>query len=100
MTEASTSGWSGNLEDKALIVLLQGNALAVKVLEEGNRIFAGEAGQLLETSNIHQATAKWGKLRGEPAERGRMDEHVVAAHANDDLFSLQRCYESAHVGFF
>ena len=96
----STSRCTGNLENKALVVLLQGDALAVKVLEEGDRIFAGEAGQLLETSNIDQAAAKWGKLRGESAKRGRVDEQVVAAHADDGLVSLQRCYEAAHVGLF
>ena len=63
----SISRCTGNLENKALVVLLQGDALAVKILEEGDRIFAGEAGQLLETSNIHQAAAKWGQLRGESA---------------------------------
>src|SRR6266567_740233 len=70
----STSRCTGNLEDKTLVVLLQGNALTVEVLEEGDRIFAGEAGQLLETSNIHQATAKWSKLRGESAKSGRVDK--------------------------
>jgi hypothetical protein len=65
--DTSTPGCTGNLENKALVVLLQGNALAVKVLEKGNRIFAGEAGQLLEASYIHEGAAKWGKLRGESA---------------------------------
>jgi hypothetical protein len=67
----STSGFT---ENKALAVLLYGNALAVKVFKEGDRIFAGDAGQLLETSNIHQATAKWGKLCGESAKSGRVDK--------------------------
>ena len=98
--DTSTSGCTDNLENKTLVVLLQGNALAVKVLEEGDRIFARDARQLLETSNIHQAAAKWGKLRSEAAKNGRVDKLVVAAHPKDGLVALERCYKAAHVSLF
>jgi hypothetical protein len=48
----------GRLENHALIALLAGDSLAVKILEQRDRILAGEPRELFETSHIQQTATK------------------------------------------
>src|ERR1700740_2476434 len=39
---------TGRLQDNTLVACAPGNALAVEILQQGNRIFAGDSGEFLE----------------------------------------------------
>src|ERR1700738_4663431 len=97
---ASTGKGGAWLENEPLVTLDAGDALAVEILEQRYRIFAGKPCELLEPADIDQGAAQSGHLRCEPGERCAVNEQVVVSHSHDCLAALEDRDDSAHIGFF
>ena len=67
----SIERWGKGLKDEAPIALLAGDALTVRVFEEGDGVFAGKSGELLEGGHVDELAAQRSEAGGERLrERG------------------------------